>query len=137
VRDNQSIKVAMEEIQNLFDEHYEKSCEHTKNKEPIQSKLSELVATMCKSLFYTKLDILTALKEYDEKYFVSKRKYINMSFREVRHILNTAQIHAISKNIKLITLDADGKIFIFLFSQEHSTMMVQILMKKIQLKKSL
>jgi IMP and pyridine-specific 5'-nucleotidase len=60
-----------------------------------------------------------------------------MSFREVRHILNTAQIHAISKNIKLITLDADGKIFIFLFSQEHSTMMVQILMKKIQLKKSL
>jgi hypothetical protein len=37
----------MEEIQNLFDEHYEKSCE-TKNKEPIQSKLSELVVSMCK-----------------------------------------------------------------------------------------
>jgi hypothetical protein len=50
VRDNQSIKVAMEEIQNLFDEHYEKSCEHTKNKEPIQSKLSELVASMCKRI---------------------------------------------------------------------------------------
>ena len=31
-----------------------------------------------------------------------------MSFREVRHILNTAQIHSISSKIKLITLDADG-----------------------------
>eukprot|EP01080_Neovahlkampfia_damariscottae_P008363 gene8363-188_t len=109
VRDNQSIQVAMEEVQKLFDEHYENGKE-TKEKE-VKSKLVDLVPAMKKARFFTKLDILTALKEYDEKYFVSKRKYINMSFREVRHILNTAQVHSISPNIKLITLDADGTLY--------------------------
>jgi IMP and pyridine-specific 5'-nucleotidase len=33
------------------------------------------------------------------------------SFREIRHIFNTAQVHAISEQVQLITLDADGTLY--------------------------
>lgn len=42
------------------------------------------------------LPILDALKEYDKKYHVTNRKYIRLTFREIIHILATAQVCFIS-----------------------------------------
>jgi IMP and pyridine-specific 5'-nucleotidase len=56
-------------------------------------------------------------EEYNAKYSIASRKFVRPSFNEIRHILNLAQLTAIAKQLKLITLDgdctlyADGKAF--------------------------
>lgn len=108
VREKKSILEGIEEAEELFNEHHYLSLKETR---PIESKLAKLIPSLEKAVFFTPLNIKKALEEYDSKYHVSKRRYINISFREIRHILNTAQIHAIAKDIKLITLDADGTLY--------------------------
>jgi IMP and pyridine-specific 5'-nucleotidase len=107
-RDKKSIQEGVEEAQELFNEHHRLGQE---GKKPIESRLAKMIPGVEKAVFFTPLDMVQALQEYDQKYQVSKRKYINISFREIRHILNTAQVHAIAKGVKLITLDADGTLY--------------------------
>lgn len=107
-REKKSIREGIEEAQTLFNEHYELG---KSGKKPIESRLTKVLPALEKSIFWTPLNLVKALEEYDLKYMVSKRKFINVSFREIRHILNTAQVHAISHDVKFISLDADGTLY--------------------------
>jgi IMP and pyridine-specific 5'-nucleotidase len=48
---------------------------------------------------------------YDEKYAVSQRRHLPPSFNEIRHILNLAQVMALSSSLKLISFDGDQTLY--------------------------
>jgi IMP and pyridine-specific 5'-nucleotidase len=73
------------------------------------SKLSRMVPAV--GFFFHRLPLLKALREYDEFSSLSKRRYVLPNFAEVRHILNIAQVHASSKDVRLVTFDADGTLY--------------------------
>ena len=56
------------------------------------SRLSELVPTS--GDFFTPLPLRAAWDEYNAKYCVSSRRFVNVSFNEIRHVANLAQIMA-------------------------------------------
>jgi len=57
------------------------------------SRLKQLVPTVGK--FHTHLPLRRAFEAYNAKYGLTKRKHICISFNELRHILNLAQIMAL------------------------------------------
>ena len=59
---------------------------------PPPSRLRRLVPTI--GTFHTRLPLRRAFEAYNEKYGVTKRRYICISFNEIRHILNLAQLIA-------------------------------------------
>jgi len=73
------------------------------------SKLSRMVPAV--GFFFHRLPLVKALREYDEFSSLSKRRYVLPNFAEVRHILNIAQVHASSKDVRLVTFDADGTLY--------------------------
>uniref|UniRef100_A0A7S1FSJ5 IMP-specific 5'-nucleotidase 1 n=1 Tax=Corethron hystrix TaxID=216773 RepID=A0A7S1FSJ5_9STRA len=83
-------------FEQLIDEHRE----YTMNNESSQdgtntqkvSRLIQLVPTT--GVFFTRLPLRRAFLAYDRKYRVSKRRYVCMSFNEVRQIMNLAQVMA-------------------------------------------
>jgi len=58
----------------------------------VPSRLKRLVPEV--GTFYTRLPLRKAFDAYNAKYGVTKRRYICISFNEIRHILNLAQIIA-------------------------------------------
>jgi IMP and pyridine-specific 5'-nucleotidase len=70
-------------FEQLIDEH---------RKQPTGSRLSELVPTI--GDFFTHLPLRSAWEEYDAKYCISKRRFVNVSFNEIRHVANLAQVIA-------------------------------------------
>jgi len=54
------------------------------------SRLQQLVPTV--GTFHTSLPLRKAFVAYNKKYALTKRKFITISFNELRHILNLAQI---------------------------------------------
>lgn len=58
----------------------------------VQSRLKQLVPSV--GTFYTRLPLRKAFDMYNEKYGVTKRRHICISFNEIRHILNLAQLLA-------------------------------------------
>jgi len=61
--------------------------------------------------FFTPLNVTAAMLEYNSFANLSRRVFVRPNFAEVRHVLNIAQVHGSSPNIKLITFDADGTIY--------------------------
>lgn len=59
---------------------------------PTPSRLRRLVPSI--GTFHTRLPLRKAFEAYNAKYGVTKRRYICISFNEIRHILNLAQIIA-------------------------------------------
>jgi IMP and pyridine-specific 5'-nucleotidase len=59
------------------------------------SRLRQLVPTV--GTFHTPLFLRQAYEWYNQKHCLSKRKHIQISFNELRHILNLAQILAMRK----------------------------------------
>jgi IMP-specific 5'-nucleotidase len=59
------------------------------------SRLKQLVPTI--GVFHTPLPLRAAFEVYNEKHRLTKRKHIQVSFNECRHILNLAQIMALRK----------------------------------------
>lgn len=80
-----------------------------------RSRLRQLVPTVGK--FYTRLPLKEAFLIEDNKRLISRRRLVSPSFNDVRSILNTAQILAITENaapgelIKLITFDGDVTLY--------------------------
>lgn len=64
----------------------------------IPSRLQKLVPSI--GIFYTRLPLRKAFMAYNQKYGITKRQYICISFNEIRHILNLAQILAMMKEPK-------------------------------------
>lgn len=72
----------------LIDEH--RRLEKEGNSRP--SRLKQLVPTV--GTFHTRLPLRQAFGVYNDKHFLTKRKHIQISFNEIRHILNLAQVIA-------------------------------------------
>ena len=45
------------------------------------------------------------------RYCITNRRHVNVTFNEIRHILNLAQIHAIKTTVKLVTFDGDQTLY--------------------------
>ena len=58
----------------------------------VPSRLKQLVPVV--GTFYTRLPLRKAFEAYNAKYGITKRRHICISFNEIRHILNLAQIIA-------------------------------------------
>lgn len=56
------------------------------------SRLKQLVPTV--GTFHTRLPLRQAFIAYNDKHFLTKRKHIQISFNEIRHSLNLAQVIA-------------------------------------------
>ncbi len=63
---------------------------------PPPSRLKQLVPTV--GTFHTHLPLRQAFEFYNAKHCLTKRKHIQISFNEIRHILNLAQIMAMRQN---------------------------------------
>jgi len=75
----------------LIEEH--RTFEQEGNTQP--SRLRQLVPTI--GLFHTHLPLRAAFEIYNEKHRLTKRKHIQISFNELRHIMNLAQIMALNQ----------------------------------------
>ncbi|OEU12137.1 IMP-specific 5-nucleotidase [Fragilariopsis cylindrus CCMP1102] len=62
--------------------------------EPRQSRLKRLVPTV--GIFHTSLPLRKAYEIYNAKYRLDKRRHLAISFNEIRHIMNLAQIMAMT-----------------------------------------
>jgi len=75
-------------FEELIDEHRSRS-----SPDDPPSRLKQLVPTV--NTFHTRLPLRKAFIAYNKKYALTKRKHITISFNELRHILNLAQIMAL------------------------------------------
>mmetsp|Transcript_24513 Transcript_24513/g.35892 ORF Transcript_24513/g.35892 Transcript_24513/m.35892 type:complete len:526 (+) Transcript_24513:203-1780(+) len=80
----------------LIEEHRQSSSNDTTTSTPDHqlSRLKRLVPTV--GTFHTPLPLRRAFEVYNAKYALTTRKHITISFNEIRHILNLAQIMALS-----------------------------------------
>ena len=62
------------------------------------SRLKTLVPTI--GVFHTHLPLRQAFEVYNAKHRLTKRKHIQISFNEIRHIMNLAQVMAMRKSIE-------------------------------------
>jgi len=74
-----------------------------------RAKLKSLVPFIGK--IFTPLPLVKALDEYDSFSHLTQRKFVKPNFAEIRHILNIAQVRAITDTLQLITFDADGTLY--------------------------
>ena len=77
----------------------------------IPSKLKLLVPPI--GNFFTRLPLEAAFKFQDRKRFISSRRFVSPSFNDVRLILNTAQLMAVTtqSTLKLATFDGDVTLY--------------------------
>ena len=75
--------------------HFEELIDEHRLRKPDDkpSRLKQLVPTV--NSFHTRLPLRKAFVAYNKKYALTKRKHITISFNELRHILNLAQIMAL------------------------------------------
>jgi len=78
----------------LIDEHRRFELEGGVGDHP--SRLRQLVPTV--GTFHTRLPLRQAFVAYNDKHKITQRRHICISFNEIRHILNLAQIMAIRPN---------------------------------------
>lgn len=77
--------------------------------DPETSRLRALIPTLGK--FFTPLPFAKAWEVYDQKYRLTRRKFVRPTFHEVRHIMNVAQVMGLKDNLKLITFDGDETLY--------------------------
>ena len=78
--------------------------------DPFPSKLRMLVPTA--GPFFTRLPLEAAFKYQDRKRYISSRRYVAPSFNDVRLVLNSAQIMAVTGGtLQLATFDGDVTLY--------------------------
>ncbi|KAI1212782.1 IMP-specific 5-nucleotidase [Annulohypoxylon truncatum] len=77
----------------------------------VPSKLKLLVPTI--GNFFTRLPLEAAFKFQDRKRYISSRRFVSPSFNDVRLILNTAQLMAVTTHgsLRLATFDGDVTLY--------------------------
>ena len=110
-----SVREAFAVAQQLLAEHYSHSPSvgaHP-NPSPRAALARSSLRKHCPSIghIFLRLDLLTALDEYDAGSHITKRRFVPPTFREVREILNLACVHAVAGPLRLMTLDADDTIY--------------------------
>lgn len=74
------------------------------------SKLRMLVPTA--GPFFTRLPLEAAFKYQDRKRYISSRRYVAPSFNDVRQVLNSAQVMAVTGGtLQLATFDGDVTLY--------------------------
>jgi IMP and pyridine-specific 5'-nucleotidase len=78
---------------------------------PLPSKLKLLVPSV--GPFFTRLPLEAAFKFQDRKRYISSRRFVSPSFNDVRLILNSAQIMAVTTygTLQLATFDGDVTLY--------------------------
>ncbi|RDA91427.1 hypothetical protein CP533_6262 [Ophiocordyceps camponoti-saundersi (nom. inval.)] len=96
----------MRDVEGLIDDHIQRqSLPH-----PRPSKLSMLVPTA--GPFFTRLPLGPAFAYQDGKRNMSRRRYVSPSFNDVRLILNSAQLMAVTADgLELATFDGDVTLY--------------------------
>ncbi|KAJ3335390.1 IMP 5'-nucleotidase, partial [Gonapodya sp. JEL0774] len=92
-------------MEQLIDEHRA----YTVRGSPELSRLSQLVPSV--GIFFTPLELRAAFLYQNELRSISSRRHVTPSFNDIRHILNTAQVRAIARTLKLITFDGDMTLY--------------------------
>lgn len=96
----------------------------------IPSKLGMLVPTA--GPFFTRLPLEAAFKYQDRKRYISCRRYVAPSFNDVRLVLNSAQIMAVTNGtLQLATFDGDVTLYEDGQNLEPSSPIVPRLMRKL------
>jgi IMP and pyridine-specific 5'-nucleotidase len=76
----------------------------------LPSKLRMLVPTV--GPFFTRLPLEAAFKYQDRKRYISSRRFVAPSFNDVRLVLNSAQIMAVTGGtLQLATFDGDVTLY--------------------------
>ncbi|KAH6656528.1 IMP-specific 5-nucleotidase [Truncatella angustata] len=97
----------MRDVEFMLDDHIE----HQRDGNMLLSKLKLLVPTI--GNFFTRLPLEAAFKYQDRKRFISSRRFVSPSFNDVRLILNSAQIMAVTTygTLQLATFDGDVTLY--------------------------
>ncbi|KXJ90566.1 imp-specific 5'-nucleotidase-like protein [Microdochium bolleyi] len=97
----------MRDVETMLDDHIRlEQAVH-----PLPSKLKMLVPSI--GSFFTRLPLEAAFKSQDRKRYISSRRYVSPSFNDVRLILNTAQLMAVTTygSLQLATFDGDVTLY--------------------------
>ncbi|KAM3565213.1 hypothetical protein MY1884_000286 [Beauveria asiatica] len=96
----------MHDVEVMIDDHIARQIQDS----PIPSKLGMLVPTA--GPFFTRLPLEAAFKYQDRKRYISCRRYVAPSFNDVRLVLNSAQIMAVTNGtLQLATFDGDVTLY--------------------------
>ncbi|EQC29746.1 hypothetical protein SDRG_12518 [Saprolegnia diclina VS20] len=98
--------------------------------EPHGSRLRKYIPKVRR--IFAPMKLMDAVHMYDESTHFSKRKRVAPTFKEVRHILNLATIHAIAPTLKMVTFDADDTIYEDGGTISASSEMVQVIVGLLQ-----
>ncbi|CAJ2503484.1 Uu.00g108780.m01.CDS01 [Anthostomella pinea] len=97
----------MRDVEFMIDDHIAHQAESIS----VPSKLKLLVPPV--GTFFTRLPLEAAFKFQDRKRFISSRRFVSPSFNDVRLILNSAQIMAVTTygTLQLATFDGDVTLY--------------------------
>lgn len=95
----------MRDVELMIDDHMARQVD-----DAFPSKLRMLVPTA--GPFFTRLPLEAAFKYQDRKRYISSRRYVAPSFNDVRLVLNSAQIMAVTGGaLQLATFDGDVTLY--------------------------
>ncbi|CCU77473.1 IMP-specific 5-prime-nucleotidase family protein [Blumeria hordei DH14] len=97
----------MQDVEEMIDDHIQ----HQKVGLQGQSKLKLLVPST--STFFTRLPLANAFRYQDRKRFISSRRFVPPSFNDIRLILNTAQLMAVTSTGQLGLATFDGDVTLY------------------------
>ncbi|KAI0203288.1 IMP-specific 5-nucleotidase [Astrocystis sublimbata] len=97
----------MRDVEVMIDDHIA----HQPHIDSIPSKLKLLVPPI--GNFFTRLPLEAAFKFQDRKRYISSRRFVSPSFNDVRLILNSAQLMAVTTHgtLQLATFDGDVTLY--------------------------
>ncbi|KAM5367622.1 hypothetical protein ACJZ2D_009903 [Fusarium nematophilum] len=96
----------MRDVELMIDDHIARQLDDT----ILPSKLRMLVPTA--GPFFTRLPLEAAFKYQDRKRYISSRRFVAPSFNDVRQILNSAQVMAVTNGaLQLATFDGDVTLY--------------------------
>ncbi|KAK0753587.1 IMP-specific 5-nucleotidase [Schizothecium vesticola] len=98
----------LRDVEGMIDDHI---ANQNDDKNPFPSKLKLLVPSV--GPFFTRLPLEAAFKCQDRKRYISSRRFVSPSFNDVRLILNSAQIMAVTTygTLQLATFDGDVTLY--------------------------
>lgn len=98
----------LHDVERMIDDHI---ANQNDAENPFPSKLKLLVPSI--GPFFTRLPLEAAFKLQDRKRYISSRRFVSPSFNDVRLILNSAQIMAVTTygTLQLATFDGDVTLY--------------------------
>ncbi|KAF4973786.1 hypothetical protein FZEAL_9233 [Fusarium zealandicum] len=96
----------MHDVELMIDDHIARQ----QNENRLPSKLRMLIPTA--GPFFTRLPLEAAFKYQDRKRYISSRRFVAPSFNDVRQVLNSAQVMAVTNGaLQLATFDGDVTLY--------------------------